>query len=117
MQEFVDNRGPEIAEVRCDDLAFHTTGHGFQELLEPGIIPQPEEGDLGVHSADSIKFGHGRFQRIGAWGIGECGLAVREQVRCWFAVGDRKSTRLNSSHVAISYAVVCLKKKIHTTFY
>src|SRR5437870_9698954 len=26
--------------------------------------------------------------------------------------GDRKSTRLNSSHVATSYAVFCLKKKI-----
>src|SRR5690625_5629327 len=26
---------------------------------------------------------------------------------------DRKSTRLNSSHVAISYAVFCLKKKIY----
>src|SRR5690625_6401433 len=26
---------------------------------------------------------------------------------------DRKSTRLNSSHVDISYAVCCLKKKIH----
>src|SRR5690625_6662225 len=26
---------------------------------------------------------------------------------------DRKSTRLNSSHVAISYAVFCLKKKTH----
>src|SRR5690606_41903239 len=26
---------------------------------------------------------------------------------------DRKSTRLNSSHVKISYAVFCLKKKIH----
>src|SRR5438874_6290329 len=25
--------------------------------------------------------------------------------------GDRKSTRLNSSHVEISYAVLCLKKK------
>src|SRR5699024_6474670 len=25
---------------------------------------------------------------------------------------DRKSTRLNSSHVSISYAVICLKKKI-----
>src|SRR5699024_2719674 len=34
----------------------------------------------------------------------------------WHAVhegygGDRKSTRLNSSHVSISYAVFCLKKK------
>src|SRR5699024_12670436 len=27
--------------------------------------------------------------------------------------GDRKSTRLNSSHVSISYAVFCLKKKQH----
>src|SRR5699024_12785015 len=27
------------------------------------------------------------------------------------ATRDRKSTRLNSSHVSISYAVVCLKKK------
>src|SRR5699024_12854559 len=26
-------------------------------------------------------------------------------------MGDRKSTRLNSSHVSISYAVFCLKKK------
>src|SRR5690625_6439471 len=31
----------------------------------------------------------------------------------WILLGlsDRKSTRLNSSHVAISYAVFCLKKK------
>src|SRR5439155_25585343 len=28
-----------------------------------------------------------------------------------FPEGDRKSTRLNSSHVAIPYAVFCLKKK------
>src|SRR5437870_8277936 len=28
---------------------------------------------------------------------------------------DRKSTRLNSSHVAISYAVFCLKKKTSAT--
>src|SRR5437870_5150877 len=28
---------------------------------------------------------------------------------------DRKSTRLNSSHVAISYAVFCMKKKTHNT--
>src|SRR5438552_7183699 len=27
--------------------------------------------------------------------------------------GDRKSTRLNSSHQIISYAVFCLKKKTH----
>src|SRR5688572_31735411 len=31
--------------------------------------------------------------------------------RATFEVGDRKSTRLNSSHSQISYAVFCLKKK------
>src|SRR5690625_5890176 len=30
---------------------------------------------------------------------------------------DRKSTRLNSSHVAISYAVFCLKKKKNQLIY
>src|SRR3712207_6866715 len=30
---------------------------------------------------------------------------------------DRKSTRLNSSHANISYAVFCLKKKKHTTMF
>src|SRR5437773_6924784 len=29
-----------------------------------------------------------------------------------YAITDRKSTRLNSSHITISYAVFCLKKKI-----
>src|SRR5438034_1708853 len=29
----------------------------------------------------------------------------------WLAGEDRKSTRLNSSHTVISYAVFCLKKK------
>src|SRR5437773_6935012 len=29
--------------------------------------------------------------------------------------GDRKSTRLNSSHITISYAAFCLKKKNYTT--
>src|SRR2546429_3108379 len=32
------------------------------------------------------------------------------------ATADRKSTRLNSSHGYISYAVFCLKKKKHTSF-
>src|SRR6266571_4087886 len=31
--------------------------------------------------------------------------------------GDRKSTRLNSSHMSISYAVFCLKKKTKTIAY
>src|SRR6267378_6842487 len=32
-------------------------------------------------------------------------------LRSDWGLGDRKSTRLNSSHVEISYAVFCLKKK------
>src|SRR3712207_8283283 len=34
-----------------------------------------------------------------------------ERARRWGFVLDRKSTRLNSSHANISYAVFCLKKK------
>src|SRR5256885_8096295 len=33
------------------------------------------------------------------------------------ACTDRKSTRLNSSHLVISYAVFCLKKKKYTDFH
>src|SRR3989442_5476461 len=33
-----------------------------------------------------------------------------------FPAEDRKSTRLNSSHVRISYAVFCLKKKKQSSF-
>src|SRR2546422_11462547 len=38
--------------------------------------------------------------------IPEVGVAFQPEIR-----GDRKSTRLNSSHGYISYAVFCLKKK------
>src|SRR2546429_2680346 len=38
-------------------------------------------------------------------------LPVRDQVVVNIDGGDRKSTRLNSSHGYISYAVFCLKKK------
>src|SRR5207247_10539270 len=40
---------------------------------------------------------------------GDAGAAPRRQTRLRHA--DRKSTRLNSSHEWISYAVFCLKKK------
>src|SRR3712207_7810765 len=43
----------------------------------------------------------------GGWAdtVFACGIVVTT------ALGDRKSTRLNSSHANISYAVFCLKKK------
>src|SRR5258707_10711570 len=37
--------------------------------------------------------------------------AVQDQSNDFLARADRKSTRLNSSHANISYAVFCLKKK------
>src|SRR5438132_6396511 len=37
--------------------------------------------------------------------------AGRTAILSFDAIGDRKSTRLNSSHTVISYAVFCLKKK------
>src|SRR2546426_7200946 len=39
----------------------------------------------------------------------------RPEVEFVIAGRDRKSTRLNSSHLVISYAVFCLKKKKHAT--
>src|SRR5690606_40731408 len=38
-------------------------------------------------------------------------LTLETKNELTFVVSDRKSTRLNSSHVKISYAVFCLKKK------
>src|SRR5438067_7204761 len=39
------------------------------------------------------------------------GIHIVSDVRFYSRTIDRKSTRLNSSHVSISYAVFCLKKK------
>src|SRR5699024_12065976 len=41
-------------------------------------------------------------------------MEIRPKARSDADDKDRKSTRLNSSHVSISYAVFCLKKKKHT---
>src|ERR1035437_10992251 len=38
-------------------------------------------------------------------------INISAQVYCSEPASDRKSTRLNSSHANISYAVFCLKKK------
>src|SRR5256885_9977983 len=45
-------------------------------------------------------------------------VVVRENVEGEYSeVQDRKSTRLNSSHLVISYAVFCLKKKTNRYTY
>src|SRR5690625_6713185 len=50
-------------------------------------------------------------------GLGPAATSAFLDVLIRATVADRKSTRLNSSHVAISYAVFCLKKKNTTSIY
>src|SRR3989454_3625108 len=54
------------------------------------------------------------YKRLGILGaLGSCGafLGTESAENSQSLVPDRKSTRLNSSHLVISYAVFCLKKK------
>src|SRR5207244_9995540 len=47
----------------------------------------------------------------------ETNILLRSTCTTTMIDGDRKSTRLNSSHQIISYAVFCLKKKIQNISY
>src|SRR5687768_17938932 len=58
---------------------------------------------LSLHDALPI------LARRNLW-VGSCSKGDSVPVH-WVEGGDRKSTRLNSSHGYISYAVFCLKKK------
>src|SRR3712207_7607972 len=74
-----------------------------------GHVPGGEELPLlDVHDPSGLR---SRYQEIGL--AAEEGGDL-EDVHD-LAGQDRKSTRLNSSHANISYAVFCLKKKIHQT--
>src|SRR5205814_4501006 len=53
------------------------------------------------------------FIRAEIGGVRRPGDGKREKNGSGGAKRDRKSTRLNSSHLGISYAVFCLKKKKH----
>src|SRR5690349_24078695 len=59
------------------------------------------------HDRDDV-LARGDRQRVQRWGQEEVEQQAAEQGG---QQRDRKSTRLNSSHVEISYAVFCLKKK------
>src|SRR5437870_10989969 len=56
-----------------------------------------------------------RLSALGAPKIDACQVLTKDEIETvqGDSVEDRKSTRLNSSHVATSYAVFCLKKKKH----
>src|SRR5437868_12884622 len=80
----------------------------FKCTSRPGIYT------LSLHDALPI-FGTGDLSELA---LGWCTYGVGDHMS-HYAVNasvpktDRKSTRLNSSHVSISYAVFCLKKKTH----
>src|SRR6266511_3534443 len=65
---------------------------------------------LGLTLGEQVEvpdFGRGEEHRRGVRARRDAGAAADARG----GVQDRKSTRLNSSHVKISYAVFCLKKK------
>src|SRR2546426_7797665 len=63
----------------------------------------------GLNVAPSKLTLHGNFYYGKALGQHFAHIEQQGNIRGWGA--DRKSTRLNSSHLVISYAVFCLKKK------
>src|SRR5690606_39560484 len=86
--------------------------------------PTRRSSDLALRRTGSEEVEHGRASeqrlpicRSGSAGAEEASAAAaqdplyRDQRAVQAAGGDRKSTRLNSSHVKNSYAVFCLKKK------
>src|SRR5688500_19986039 len=73
-------------------------------ITAPGIYPESAENDR--YRAESLAFLGGLFER----GLDHA-VAVGTSAEYRPSRVDRKSTRLNSSHLVISYAVFCLKKK------
>src|SRR5690348_17474090 len=84
------------------------------------LFPSRRSSDLGKRFVVSSELAPNepldeRFvkQLTGGDGVSTRGNYSREGNTRWQP--DRKSTRLNSSHPSISYAVFCLKKKKHDT--
>src|SRR5437773_6687119 len=87
--------------------------------------PTADSYTLSLHDALPIShFGGGRLRDSRADGVRaqrrdrsqrrtRCGKPAADGKRTHRMHQDRKSTRLNSSHITISYAVFCLKKKIN----
>src|SRR5439155_19945902 len=89
--------------------------HDALPILVVGEDPVSRPRGDGVASGRAHPL-HDQVERLVPGGAPPAVAARRAQHRIEQAPGvvenlDRKSTRLNSSHVAISYAVFCLKKK------
>src|SRR5690625_6998319 len=89
------------------------------EMDEDGSRPINKKIDLGEHgyifilADDGEQIAHPQLEGDNSWdSVDPNGVKSTQQLIK--TSKDRKSTRLNSSHVAISYAVFCLKKKIKT---
>src|SRR3712207_9578434 len=67
----------------------------------------PQELELGKVAYQYLNMSEGEQSAAGRWAAG-ASYDGRGEIEY---VADRKSTRLNSSHANISYAVFCLKKK------
>src|SRR3989449_5536120 len=80
------------------------TNEGFRDVLEIGRQRRPEIYNLNTERPKQLVQRKDRFTVKGRRLVNGSSLAP-------LAERDRKSTRLNSSHGYISYAVFCLKKK------
>src|SRR2546421_5705150 len=80
-----------------------------------GCVSPPSAGELSILGLDPVADGPAIRARLGVVpqeDTLDVELTVQENLLVYGRYfGDRKSTRLNSSHDQISYAVFCLKKK------
>src|SRR5699024_12423779 len=74
-------------------------------------LPISLAGPKEHRSGDVVVGPRPQFLQEGAEGQRPCVYRKPGEPISYHIQGDRKSTRLNSSHVSISYAVFCLKKK------
>src|SRR5699024_11273039 len=77
--------------------------------FEPVVVPKRKRDVSAIEDKVLAMYAKGMSQRDIADTIEDI-YGIRN-----VTLADRKSTRLNSSHVSISYAVFCLKKKTHIT--
>src|SRR5438034_3784407 len=103
-------RSQRRVELIEHHAGLHGGGHGFLVEGDDAIEPLAMVDDQGfAHGLAALRGSRaaGEDRDVEITRDGERGLSVflvaRDQ--------DRKSTRLNSSHTVISYAVFCLKKK------